>query len=155
MPQLHALLHHLQVVNLREEGPEAALRWWSANIKKYRILVCGGDGTVGWVLGALETLKLDYMPPVAILPLGTGNDLARVLGWGGAFRGGGVITFLRQVAEARVSLLDRWTVVCRDLVPQKQRWRSKSASSCASEQESRRDRQHLSMNNYFGIGLDA
>merc|ERR1719247_3091126 len=129
MPQLHALLHHLQVVNLREEGPEAALQWWSSNVKKYRILVCGGDGTVGWVLGALETLKLDYMPPVAILPLGTGNDLARVLGWGGAFQGGGVITFLRQVAEARVSLLDQWEVVCRDLVPSKQRWRSASTPS--------------------------
>jgi diacylglycerol kinase (ATP) len=153
--QLHTLLHDLQVVNLQAEAPEAALQWWSCNVKKYRILVCGGDGTVGWVLGALETLKLDYMPPVSILPLGTGNDLSRVLGWGVAFQGGGIIAFLRQVAEARVSLLDRWTVVCRDLVPQKQRWRKSSPSTPASEQQSRRERQHLSMNNYFGIGLDA
>jgi len=152
LQQLHALLHHLQVVNLLEEGPEAALQWWSSNIGKYRIVVAGGDGTVTWVLGALETLHLDYMPPVGILPLGTGNDLARVLGWGGGFQGGGIITFLRQVAEARVSLLDQWTVVRRELVAPKQQ--RKSSPSSESE---RQERQEIasSMNNYFGVGLDA
>ena len=45
------------------------------NLSHYRILVGGGDGTVGWVLSGLDImrghLKLDS-PPCAVLPLGTG-----------------------------------------------------------------------------------
>ena len=50
-------------------------------MKQLRILVCGGDGTVGWILSVLDELKLKVS--VAVLPLGTGNDLARSFGWGG------------------------------------------------------------------------
>ncbi|KAL6973708.1 diacylglycerol kinase (ATP) [Sarracenia purpurea var. burkii] len=55
---------------------------------KLRVVVAGGDGTVGWVLGCLGELhkqEREPVPPTAIIPLGTGNDLSRSFGWGGSF----------------------------------------------------------------------
>lgn len=48
------------------------------------ILIAGGDGTVCSVINFMKTIPewSKTNPPVAILPLGTGNDLSRSLGWG-------------------------------------------------------------------------
>ena len=43
-----------------------------------RIVVVGGDGTVGAVINGVSELNLPY--PVGVIPLGTGNDMARSLG---------------------------------------------------------------------------
>ena len=56
--------------------------------ERLRIMVAGGDGSVGWVLGCLAELHTqgrEPVPPVGIIPLGTGNDLSRCFGWGGSF----------------------------------------------------------------------
>lgn len=40
------------------------------------MLICGGDGTVGWVLSCLDDVLQDLkckMPASAVLPLGTGK----------------------------------------------------------------------------------
>lgn len=53
-----------------------------------RVMVAGGDGTVGWVLGSLGQLygeSREPILPIGIIPLGTGNDLSRSFGWGGSF----------------------------------------------------------------------
>jgi diacylglycerol kinase (ATP) len=45
------------------------------HIKDYKILVCGGDGTIGWVLQCLDNVGQDSecsSPACAIVPLGTG-----------------------------------------------------------------------------------
>ena len=48
---------------------------------------------------------------MALLPLGTGNDLARVLGWGKGVRFEAIGSHLEALDSARVALLDRWKVV--------------------------------------------
>lgn len=48
------------------------------DIKNYKILVCGGDGTIGWVLQCLDNVGQDSQcssPACAIVPLGTGEWL--------------------------------------------------------------------------------
>lgn len=52
------------------------------------------------------------MPPyIGILPLGTGNDLARVLGWGSGYTGEeDVNEVLTSVMMANVTPLDRYGI---------------------------------------------
>ena len=47
------------MVDLHEVPPESALEFCKLLPNhRTRILVCGGDGSVGWVLGALDKVKL-------------------------------------------------------------------------------------------------
>ncbi|XP_015695542.2 diacylglycerol kinase 4 isoform X2 [Oryza brachyantha] len=82
-----------------------------------RVMVAGGDGTVGWVLGCLGDLYVqnrEPVPPVAVIPLGTGNDLSRSYGWGASFPFGWKAAAKRSLYKAifgSVSCLDSWHVV--------------------------------------------
>ncbi|XP_058464786.1 diacylglycerol kinase theta isoform X4 [Malaya genurostris] len=108
------LLNPYQVFDLDNGGPLPGL-YVFRYIQDYKILVCGGDGTIGWVLQCLDNVGQDSQcssPPCAIVPLGTGNDLARVLRWGAGYTGGeDPLNLLRDVIDAEEIRLDRWTVV--------------------------------------------
>ena len=80
---------------------------------QFRILIGGGDGTFGWVLSVLEEAQdaLGFKePPCALLPLGTGNDLARVLSWGPGYSGEKVLNILHSVDNSNLVHLDRYVV---------------------------------------------
>ena len=101
------------------------------------MLVAGGDGTVGMVADALRRRR--EPPPMAIAPLGTGNDLARVLGWSGdvwddsrLFSERRVVSTLRRARPQRV---DRWAL---EIARPRRRSTKKKLFS-----------------NYMGIGVDA
>ena len=77
---IHTLPGHFK--DLEEENTRPG----NESHKIIRIVGCGGDGTVGWIASSLENLpQLPYVPDMAVLPLGTGNDLAKVLKWGKYF----------------------------------------------------------------------
>ncbi|XP_068911014.1 diacylglycerol kinase theta isoform X10 [Tenebrio molitor] len=151
------LLNPYQVFDLDNGGPLPGL-YVFRNIQNYKILVCGGDGTIGWVLQCLDNVGQDSQcssPACAIVPLGTGNDLARVLRWGPGYTGGeDPLNLLRDVIDAEEIRLDRWTVVFHpedkpdDSVKQVN---STVVAGSTSEDNS----QIFVMNNYFGIGIDA
>jgi diacylglycerol kinase (ATP) len=71
------------------------------------LVACGGDGTVAAVLDAVHASGRDV--PVAVIPLGTGNDLARHLGWPGIPPDAASLdTWLAHAIAAPERRLDRW-----------------------------------------------
>ncbi|KAM0930055.1 hypothetical protein ACQ4PT_001141 [Festuca glaucescens] len=130
--RLHELISEEQVFDLSDVKPSDFIRYGlgclerlaergdncAKNIRgNLRIMVAGGDGTVGWVLGCLQELnmlKREPVPPTGIIPLGTGNDLARSFGWGGSFPFGwrsAVKRYLSKAGAAPIVHLDSWQAV--------------------------------------------
>ncbi|XP_045434057.1 diacylglycerol kinase zeta isoform X5 [Pipistrellus kuhlii] len=138
-------LNPRQVFDLSQGGPKEALEMYR-KVHNLRILACGGDGTVGWILSTLDQLRLKPPPPVAILPLGTGNDLARTLNWGGGYTDEPVSKILSHVEEGNVVQLDRWDL----------RAEPNPEAGPEEREEGATDRLPLDVfNNYFSLGFDA
>ncbi|XP_053947465.1 diacylglycerol kinase theta isoform X2 [Anastrepha ludens] len=152
------LLNPYQVFDLDNGGPLPGL-YVFRQIANYKILVCGGDGTIGWVLQCLDNVGQDSecsSPPCAIVPLGTGNDLARVLCWGSGYTGGeDPLNLLRDVIEAEEIRLDRWTVVFHPEDKPEEPALKAPSNTTGGGAQNEDNSQIFVMNNYFGIGIDA
>lgn len=139
------ILNPLQVIELTRRGPEMVVKWLERlRPVKCRILIAGGDGTVGWIMNTIFEKKVHPLPEIAILPLGTGNDLSRVLLWGSetdSFSHDAAVDMLRHVIRADEIKLDRWLLemwgaFTRIPLPQKHRHK-------------------VYFYNYFSLGVDA
>uniref|UniRef100_A0A3B5MJA8 Diacylglycerol kinase n=1 Tax=Xiphophorus couchianus TaxID=32473 RepID=A0A3B5MJA8_9TELE len=137
------ILNPRQVFDLSQGGLREALELYR-KVPNLRILACGGDGTVGWILSALDELQMNPQPPVAVLPLGTGNDLARTLNWGGGYTDEPVSKVLCHVEDGSVVQLDRWNLLVE-----------KTAVQPEEEQGICETLPLNVFNNYFSLGFDA
>ncbi|KAH1248035.1 Diacylglycerol kinase 5 [Glycine max] len=129
------LLNPKQVFDLGEHAPDKVLRTVYANLEglnvrgyqfadkikeRLKLIVAGGDGTAGWLLGVVCDLKLSHPPPIATVPLGTGNNLPFAFGWGKknpATDQRSVEAFLDQVMKATKMKIDNWHILMRMRAP--------------------------------------
>lgn len=138
--------------------PEQVLARY-VNVARCRVLVCGGDGTCSWLLAAIDRVCAEAgrpaasTLPTAVMPLGTGNDLARALGWGKGFtRSMARREWLRKVSAASVAPFDRWSVAldaCEGLPPHFQ------PDGDSGEDGGEPPRRRGMICNYMGVGIEA
>ena len=103
-----------------------------------------------WVLSELNDrrealFKNIRLPPVGIVPLGTGNDLARSLGWGPALTDNfQLLSYVQRAMKAETVLLDQWRLTLRPshLLPPSLRQRGTVEFIGY-------------FTNYFSVGMDA
>ncbi|KMQ94692.1 eye-specific diacylglycerol kinase [Lasius niger] len=139
------LLNPRQVFDLTQGGPKMGLELFK-KVPNLRVLACGGDGTVGWVLSILDQIGAYPAPAVGVLPLGTGNDLARALGWGGGYKDEPIGKILTSIGDSETTLLDRWQL------------KVERNPDAKNDDDGGKGKESLPLNvvnNYFSLGVDA
>ena len=148
---LAALQDHLGEDNVFELGgglsPLDVFEAHKAPSERWKLFVCGGDGTVAWVLSVCDEFCWDDetcpRPVICVIPMGTGNDLSRALGWGGGFTDDVDVRELldRMESDGEEQRLDRWRVVVTRLG--------------GSEAQTPLSSDFFTLVNYISFGCDA
>lgn len=142
------LLNSIQVFTLSSRGPSEALEIAKLCPVKCRIVVCGGDGTVAWIMNEVNSMKLDDKVVVSILPIGTGNDLSRVLKWNAEIDSNDLkepMRLLRKIERADEVSMDRWEILLKY-----------DRSTMISKRLNRlQPDRNMFMYNYVSVGVDA
>jgi len=141
------VLDSRQVIEISSVGPYLGLLSFR-NIPKFYTYACGGDGTASWLFSAISTLRAENLPDfltmtcknphTGIVPLGTGNDLSRHMGFGPSTSR--TVTWSRMLKDLYTSKeqkLDRWRL----------QWTPKTAMPLKLRTPD--------LNNYISFGFDA
>lgn len=89
-----------------------------------RLIIAGGDGSVFHAINNIA--DLDKSPALGIIPLGTGNDLARSLGYYNFIKKNGMKNFIQKLTCSEITDIDSFSI-----------------------------NDNLYFTNYFSIGIDA
>lgn len=102
-----------RVMTIDEADVPALARLLEERGKNSGIVACGGDGTAASVIESCWLANPLKPIPVGTIPLGTGNDLARHLGWRPRRNGGSLAMLdhhIHALQVATLSGLDRWVL---------------------------------------------
>jgi diacylglycerol kinase (ATP) len=121
------------------------------------VVISGGDGTVLWVVEEALKAQLNFDKiSFGILPIGTGNDFSRSLGWGHAplvFSDKDIKPLKKRLiewVESAVSDYDIWEVKIST-------YRNGDISFAKNKEDFWTGKQEYqkSFSNYLGLGVDA
>ena len=74
MKSLRRVLHYAQICDLSIQKPSYFFNLFK-NVPLSGIVVCGGDGTISWVMDEQRKHRVYNNTSIGIIPIGTGNDL--------------------------------------------------------------------------------
>jgi len=76
------------------------------------LIVGGGDGTMKWAMEILAKVNppTDQVPALALIPLGTANELSRVSGWNAFRTRFNVSKYVQSVIRGPIVPIDNWKV---------------------------------------------